>query len=67
MFRTCYSSSGKVWKMIVDGGSTNTIFIEETIEKYGLKRLRHTYRIFWFQGEHALEVREQCLVDFIIQ
>ena len=50
----------------MDGGSTNNFFVEEMVQKIGLKRVRdpYPYRIGWLQGEHALEVREQCLVDF---
>ena len=52
----------------MDGGSTNNLFVEEMVQKLSLKRVRHPqpYRIGWLQGKHALEVREQCLVDFYI-
>ena len=50
----------------MDGGSTDNIFAKEMVIKLGLRRMRHPYRIGWLQGEHALEVREQCLVDFQI-
>ena len=67
-FRTCCKSSGKICKVIIDRGSTDKIFAEEMVQKLGLKRVRCPcpYRIGWLQGEHALEVREQCLVDFQI-
>ena len=68
LFRTCYKSGGKICKVIIDGGSTDNLVAEEMVQKLGLKRVRHPcpYRIGWLQGEHALEVREQCLVDFQI-
>ena len=46
--------------MIVDGGSTNNLVVEEMVQKLGLRRMRHPYpyRIVWLQGEHALEVRD---------
>ncbi|MFA1068254.1 retropepsin-like aspartic protease, partial [Klebsiella pneumoniae] len=54
--------------MIADGVKTDNLVAKEMVEKLGLKRARHPYpyRIGWLQGEHALEVREQCLVDFQI-
>ena len=50
----------------MDGGSTNNLFAEEMVQKLDLKTVRHPcpYRIGWLQDDHALEVREQCLVDF---
>ena len=48
----------------MDGGSTDNLVAKEMIQKLGLKRVRHPYRVGWLQGEHALKVREQCLVDF---
>ena len=52
--RTCSKSSGKVCKVIVDGGNTDNLVALD------LRRMRHPfpYRIGWLQGEHALEVRE---------
>ena len=54
--------------MILDGGCTDNLVAKDMVQNLGLKRMRHThpYRIGWLQGEHALEVREQCLVDFQI-
>ena len=54
--------------MIIDSGSTDNLVAEEMVQKLGLKRVRHPcpYRIGWLQGEHALEVKKQCLVDFQI-
>ena len=50
--------------MIVDGGSTNNLVVEEMVQKLGLKRERYPYpyRIGWLQGEYSLEVREKFLV-----
>ena len=50
----------------MDGGSIDNLFAEEMVQKLGLKKARHPYcyRISWLQGDHAFEVREQCLVDF---
>ena len=68
LFRTRCKSGGKVCNVIVDGGSTNNLVAEEMVQKLGLRRMRHPcpYRIGWLQGEHGLEVREQCLVDLQI-
>ena len=43
LFRTFCKSSGKVCKVIVDGGSTNNLVAEELVQKLGLKRMRHPY------------------------
>ena len=47
LFRTCFKSSGKIYKVIVDGGSTNNLISEDMVQKLGLKRVRHPcpYRI----------------------
>ena len=60
MFRTYCKSSGKVSKVIVDGGSTDNLVAKKMVQKLNLKRMRHPcpYRIGWLQGEHALEVME---------
>ena len=52
--------------MIVDGGNTDNLVAKKIIHKLGLKRMRHPYpyRIGWLQDEHALEVREHCLLNF---
>ncbi len=54
--------------MTVDGGKIDNLVAKEMVQKLGLKRMRHPYpyRIGQLQGKHALEVREQCLVDFQI-
>ena len=67
-FRTCCKSSDKVYKVIVDGGSIDNLGAEEMVQKLGLKRMRHPYpyRLGQLEGEHSLEVREKCLVDFQI-
>ena len=50
------------------GGSIDNLVVEEMIQKLGLKRVRHpcSYKISWLQDEHALEVKEQCIVNFQI-
>ena len=68
IFRTHCKHGGKVCNVIVDSGSTDNLAAKEMVQKLGLKRVRHPcpYRIGWLQNDHALEVREQCLVDFQI-
>ena len=60
LFRTCCKSGGKVYNVIVDGGSTDNLVAEEMVQKLGLRRMRHPCpcKIGWLQGEHGLEVRE---------
>ena len=36
---------GKVYNVIVDGGSTKNFVAEEMVQNLGLKRMRHPYRI----------------------
>jgi len=52
----------------VDGRSIDKLVYEEMVQNNGLKRLRHPcpYNMSWFQDEHSLEVREQCLMNFNI-
>lgn len=68
LFRTICKCGGKCCMVIVDGGSTDNLVFEEMVQKLGLKRLRHPcpYKISWLQDEHALEVREKCLLNFEI-
>lgn len=68
MFRTCCRFGGKIYEVILDGGSTANLVTKEMVHKLGFKKARHPYP-YWIgclHGEHALEVREQCLVDFQI-
>ena len=66
--KTCCKSSGKIYNVIVDGGKIDNLVAKEMVQKLGLKRMRHPYpyQIGWLEGEHALEVKDQCLVDFQI-
>ena len=41
MFRTHCKSGGKVYNVIVDSGITNKLFVEEMVQKLGLRRVRH--------------------------
>ena len=52
----------------MDDGSIDNLVAKEMVLKLILRRTRHPhpYRIGWLQGEHGLEVREQCLVDLQI-
>ena len=54
--------------MIVHGGIVDNLFAKEMVQKLDLMRVIHPcpYRIGWLQDEHALEVKEQYLIDFEI-
>ena len=69
LFWTCCKSGGKIWNMVVDGGSIDNLVAKEMVQKICLKRVRYPcpYRINWLQDEHALKVKEQYLVDFHIR
>ena len=60
LFKNGCKSTGKICKVIVDGGSTNNLVVEEMVQKLGLKILKHPYpyRIDWLQGKHDLQVTE---------
>ena len=50
LFRTCCKSSGKVCKVIINGGSTDNFIAKEMVQNIGLKRVRHPYpyiNILW--------------------
>ena len=61
MFNNFCKSSGKICKVIVDGGSTDNLVVEEMVQKLGLKRVRHPYpyRIGWLQCEYVLGEEEK--------
>ena len=42
-FKTWCKSGGKIYKVIVDGGSIDNLVAEEMVQKLGLKRMRHPY------------------------
>lgn len=52
----------------MDGGGTNNCVSKEIVRKLDLQSLKHPtpYSISWFQDDHWLQVREKCLVNFII-
>lgn len=66
MFSFLCKSRGKLCDVIVDSGSIDNLVVEDMVQKLGLNRMKHPhpYRIGWLQNVQALEVREQCFVDF---
>ena len=69
MFRTCCKFGGKLYNVIMDGGTTDSLVAKDMVQKLGLKRVRHPYpyRIGQLQDDHAIEVWKQCLMDFQIR
>ena len=55
--------------MIVDGGSTDNLVLEEMVTKLKLKREKHpqTYHIYSVKDDHKVLVSEKCLVTFKIR
>lgn len=67
-FQTRCKCKGKVCNVIIDGGSSNNLVLEEMVSKLQLERRRHPhpYQIAWLQDVQKVLVSEQCLVKFNI-
>ena len=50
LFKTLYKVRGKVYKVIVDSSSTDSIASIEMVEKLGLKKLPHPNSLVRFHG-----------------
>jgi hypothetical protein len=68
LFKTLCKVKGKVYKVIVDSGSTNNIASVEMVNKLGLKRSPHPnpYKVSWLSKEQQVVVNEQVNVEFQI-
>jgi hypothetical protein len=58
----------RVWKFIVDSGSTDNLVSTEMVEKLELETTDHPspYKVSWLQKGHQVTVTKQCLVEFKI-
>jgi hypothetical protein len=68
LFWTSCKTKDKVWKVIVDSGSTYNLVSIEMVEKLELETILHPnpYRVSWLQKGHRVNVTKQCLVEFKI-
>jgi hypothetical protein len=68
LFRTTCKTKDRVYKVIVDSGSTDNIVSTEMVEKLKLETTNHPspYKVSWLQKGHQVSVTKQCLVEFKI-
>jgi hypothetical protein len=68
LFRTACKTKDRVFKVIVDSGSTDNLISTEMVEKLELETIEHPspYRVSWLQKGHQVNVTKQCLVEFKI-
>jgi hypothetical protein len=68
LFRTTCKTKDKVYKVIIDSGSTDNLVSMDMVEKLELKTTSHPnpYKVSWFQKGHQVMVSQQCQVEFKI-
>ena len=68
LFRTRCKCEDKCCDVIIDGGSTDNLVLEEMVSKLKLKREKHPqpYWIAWVKDDHKVLVSEKSLVKFKI-
>ncbi|WJZ83015.1 hypothetical protein VitviT2T_002731 [Vitis vinifera] len=66
IFQTCISCQGRLCTMIIDGGSSLNIALQELVEKLNLKTERHPnpFRVAWV-NDTSIPVSFRCLVTFL--
>jgi hypothetical protein len=68
LFRTSCKTKDRVFKVIIDSGSTDNLVSTEMVEKLELETTAHPnpYKVSWFQKGHQVMVSKQCQVEFKI-
>ncbi|GJV25675.1 reverse transcriptase domain-containing protein [Tanacetum coccineum] len=68
IFRTKYTSKGKIYDMIIDGGSCENVVSTYIVEKLGMKTEDHPkpYQLTWLEKGNTVKVSKRCLVQFSI-
>jgi hypothetical protein len=68
LFRTSCKTKDRVYKVIIDSGSTDNLVSTEMVEKLELKTTAHPnpYKVSWLQKGHQVMVSQQCQVEFKI-
>nr|GEY21397.1 putative reverse transcriptase domain-containing protein [Tanacetum cinerariifolium] len=68
IFRTKCTSKGKIYDMIIDGGSCENVVSTYMVEKLGMKTEDHPelYQLTWLKKGNNVKVSKCCLVQFSI-
>ncbi|GKE93044.1 reverse transcriptase domain-containing protein, partial [Tanacetum coccineum] len=68
IFRTKCTSKGKVYDMIIDGGSCQNVVSTYVVETLGMKTEDHPepYQLTWFKNGNTVKVSKCCLMQFSI-
>ncbi|GJT11670.1 reverse transcriptase domain-containing protein [Tanacetum coccineum] len=68
IFRTKCTSKGKIYDMIIDGGSCENVVSTYMVEKLGMKTEDHPepYQLTWLKKGNTVKVSKRCLVQFSI-
>ncbi|GJW59663.1 putative CCCH-type zinc finger family protein [Tanacetum coccineum] len=68
IFRTKCTSKGKIYDMIIDGGSCENVVSTYMVEKLGMKTEDHpeSYQLTWLKKGNTVKVNKHCLVQFSI-
>ncbi|GKA40296.1 RNA-directed DNA polymerase [Tanacetum coccineum] len=68
IFKTKCTSKGKIYDMIIDGGSCENVVSTYMVEKLGMKTEDHPepYQLTWLKKGNTVKVSKRCLVQFSI-
>nr|GFB27392.1 reverse transcriptase domain-containing protein [Tanacetum cinerariifolium] len=68
IFRIKCTSKGKIYDMIIDGGSCENVVSTYMVEKLGMKTEAHLkpYQLTWLKKGNTVKVSKRCLVQFSI-
>jgi hypothetical protein len=68
LFMTTCKTKDKVYKVIIDSGSTDNLVSTKMVENLELEMTTHPtpYKVSWLQKGHQVIVTRQCLVEFKI-
>ncbi|GKF69357.1 reverse transcriptase domain-containing protein [Tanacetum coccineum] len=68
IFRTKCTFKGKIYDMIIDGGSCENVESTYIVEKLGMKTEDHPepYQLTWLKKGNTVKVSQRCLVQFSI-
>ena len=69
IFYTTCSIGGRVFNMIIDGGSCENVVSQEVVDKLRLATQDHPhpYKLSWFKKGNEVKVTKRCLVPFSIR
>ncbi|GJW65839.1 hypothetical protein Tco_0117723 [Tanacetum coccineum] len=69
IFRTMCTSKGKIYDMIIDGGSCENVVSIYMVEKLGMKTEDHPepYQLIWLKKRNTVKVSKRFLVQFSIE